>query len=356
MSQPRIITPRSVSNPNRVKSVDASQSLELLQQLYIEMLRIRMVEDRIADLYAEKEMRCPVHLCIGQEAIPVGVSATMKQDDLVLSGHRSHGHYLAKGGDLSRMLAEIYGKESGCAKGKGGSMHLVDLAAGFLGATPIVASSIPIAVGAAFSAVMKGQNIVTVVYFGEGATEEGTFHESVNFAVLKNLPIVFVCENNLYSVYSPLSVRQPRTRDVIHIAEAHGCEGKRIDGNDVRLVYESASQAIRKARSNGGPTFLEYETYRWREHCGPNFDNHLGYRTLSEFERWRTRCPIEKTKKHLSELGLFDPTWERHHVDCLSSEIEAAVQFAKNSQFPPKDQLFRHVYAIPPLPSEEKAA
>ena len=340
------------------KTSVAHESLtgDALRHLYVEMLRIRLIEERIADLYAEKEMRCPVHLCIGQEAIPVGVSATLKQDDLVLSGHRSHGHYLAKGGDLSRMLAEIYGKESGCAKGKGGSMHLVDLAAGFLGATPIVASSIPIAVGAAFGAKLKGQNIVTVVYFGEGATEEGSFHESVNFAVLKNLPILFVCENNLYSVYSPLSVRQPHTRDIVQIAEAHGCEGKRIDGNDVRLVYESAFQAVRKAKSHGGPTLLEYKTYRWREHCGPNFDNHLGYRTSSEFEEWHIRCPIAKTKEQLSEFGSFDVTWERRQVDRLSSEIEAAVQFAKKSRFPSKDQLFRNVYATSSLPPEEKAA
>lgn len=331
-------------------------SVELMRHFYLEMRRIRMVEERIADLYTEKEMRCPVHLCIGQEAIPVGVSVSLNRDDQVLSGHRSHGHYLAKGGDLKRMLAEIYGKENGCAKGKGGSMHLVDLAAGFLGATPIVASSIPIAVGAAFASKLKGQDRVTIVYFGEGATEEGTFHESVNFAVLKNLSIIFVCENNLYSVYSPLSVRQPNTRDVMHIAEAHGCEGKQFDGNDIRVVYQSASSAVQKARSGGGPTFLEYKTYRWREHCGPNFDNHLGYRTTDEYEEWRRRCPIEKTKKQLLQLGAFSASWQREHDDRLNSEIEDAIQFAKNGQFPPQEQLLEHVYAVPPIPSEERAA
>ncbi|WP_447968295.1 thiamine pyrophosphate-dependent dehydrogenase E1 component subunit alpha [Nitrospira sp. M1] len=360
MSEPigtaSVVFQKPMATPSSMENLGNSLSSDYLRHLYLEMLRIRMVEERIADLYSEKEMRCPVHLCIGQEAIAVGVSASLKQEDLVLSGHRSHGHYLGKGGDLSRMLAEIYGKENGCAKGKGGSMHLVDLSAGFLGATPIVASSIPIAVGAAFGAMLQGQNIVIVVYFGEGASEEGTFHESVNFAVLKNLPVIFVCENNLYSVYSPLSVRQPRTRDVMQIAEAHGCEGKRLDGNDVRVVYESAAQAVRKARSNGGPTFLEYETYRWREHCGPNFDNHLGYRASSEFEEWRTRCPIANTKEQLSQFGSCAPVWEQRHVERLSSEIEAAVQFAKQSPFPSKDQLFQHIYAVPSLPVEEKAA
>ncbi len=338
------------------KKADEALSSDRLRHLYLEMLRIRMVEERIAELYAEKEMRCPVHLCIGQEAIPVGVSATLNRDDLVLSGHRSHGHYLAKGGDLNRMFAEIYGKESGCAKGKGGSMHLVDLAAGFLGATPIVASSIPIAVGAAFGAKLKGLNVVTVVYFGEGATEEGTFHESVNFAVLRNLSIIFVCENNLYSVYSPLSVRQPNTRDIVDIAEAHGCEGKRIDGNDVRVIHESASQAVRKARSAGGPTLLECETYRWREHCGPNFDNDLGYRAPAEFEEWQANCPLEKAKTYLSELDALSLSWQRDQVDRLSSEIEQAVRFAEKSQFPSRDQLFQDVYARSSLASEERAA
>ena len=315
-----------------------------------------MVEERIADLYQEKEMRCPVHLCIGQEAIPVGVSATLHPDDQVLSGHRSHGHYLAKGGDLGRMIAEIYGKEAGCAKGKGGSMHLVDPSAGFLGATPIVASSIPIAVGVAFSVKLKGLNTVTVAYFGEGATEEGVFHESVNFAVLQNLSIVFVCENNLYSVYSPLSVRQPGARNVVDIAEAHGCEGKRIDGNDVACVYEAALHAVNKARNCGGPTFLECETYRWREHCGPNFDNHLGYRNVSEFDEWRATCPIEKAKNQLDQRGAMNGSWEEEIVDRLSTEIDLAVQFAKQSPFPSKEQVYHDVYEEASLASEEKAA
>ncbi|WP_454061331.1 thiamine pyrophosphate-dependent dehydrogenase E1 component subunit alpha [Candidatus Nitrospira salsa] len=345
-----------MATPNRIQGTDESLTSNRLQQLYCEMLRIRMVEERIAELYGEKKMRCPVHLCIGQEAIPVGVSAILHRDDVVLSGHRSHGHYLAKGGNLNRMLAEIYGKEGGCAKGKGGSMHLVDRTAGFLGATPIVASSIPIAVGAAFGAKLQGLNLVTVVYFGEGATEEGTFHESVNFAVLKNLPIVFVCENNLYSVYSPLSVRQPNVRDIVALAESHGCEGKRIDGNDIRVMYESSSQAVYKARNNGGPTFLECETYRWREHCGPNFDNDLGYRAPSEFEEWKATCPLEKTKTYLSQLDAWSLSWHQDQVERLSSEIESAVRFAEKSPLPSKDQLFQHVFAIPSLASEEQAA
>nr|MDQ3000917.1 thiamine pyrophosphate-dependent dehydrogenase E1 component subunit alpha [Fibrobacterota bacterium] len=171
-------------------------------RLYDEMVRLRLIEERVAELYLEQEMRCPVHLCIGQEGVATGISASLGHQDYAMSGHRSHGHYLAKGGNLNGMMAELYGKVTGTSRGKGGSMHLVDLDVGFLGATPIVASTIPIAVGAAFAASMRGEKRISVVYFGEGATEEGVFHESVSFAMLKKLPVVFVCENNLYSVYS----------------------------------------------------------------------------------------------------------------------------------------------------------
>ena len=180
-----------------------------LKKLYREMVRIRIVEESIAEHYPEQEMRCPVHFSIGQEAVAVGVCVHLDPSDHVFSNHRSHGHYLAKGGDLKAMVAEIYGKEAGCSRGFGGSMHLLDLKHGFLGAAPIVGSTIPIAVGSALTATVKEEDRVTVVFLGDGATEEGVFSESLNFAALKQLPVVFVCENNLYSVYSPLSVSQP---------------------------------------------------------------------------------------------------------------------------------------------------
>src|SRR5207249_1080843 len=202
-------------------------------EFYWNMLRIRLVEERIAEMYPQQEMRCPVHLCIGQEAIAVGVCAALDNTDYVTGGHRSHGHYLAKGGDLKAMVAELYGKATGCCEGKGGSMHLVDLPVGFLGAVPIVGSTIPLAVGAAFGAMMRSEKRVAVPFFGEGATEEGVFHESINFAALKKLPVVFVCENNNYSVYSHISVRQPANREVYSVAEGHGVESLQGDGNDV---------------------------------------------------------------------------------------------------------------------------
>lgn len=318
---------------------------ETYKLMYEMMLRIRMVEEKIADLYPEQEMRCPVHLCIGQEAVAVGVCANLTGDDYVLSGHRSHGHYLAKGGDLRAMMAELYGKVTGCSQGKGGSMHLVALSAGFLGATPIVGSTIPIAVGAAFGSVMRGERRVMVVFFGDAAVEEGVFHESINFAALKRLPVVFVCENNLYSVYSPLSVRQPEGREIFRLAKGHGMESYQGDGNDVIEVYKLAEQAVRKARDGGGPTFLEFKTYRWREHCGPNYDNQLGYRTESEFQEWKQRCPIERLKERLLGDSVLCNQDIEGMIRNLEAEIEDAVVFAKESPFPAERLLLEHVYA-----------
>ena len=316
-----------------------------LRELLRNMLWIRMVEERIAELYPEQQMRCPVHLCIGQEAVAAGVCADLSRNDYVLGGHRSHGHYLAKGGDLKAMMAELYGKAAGCSQGKGGSMHLTDTSAGFLGSSPIVGSTIPIAVGVAFGSVMRGEKRVTVVFFGDGAAEEGVFHESLNFAALKGLPVIFVCENNLYSVYSPLSVRQPPTREICDLARSHGIESYQGDGNDVTEVYTMARRAISKARDGGGPTFFEFTTYRWREHVGPNYDNDLGYRSESEFQEWRERCPIERLKRRLQEDGVLLKEDIERMESSLRAQIEDAVAFAKESPFPEEPLMWEHIYA-----------
>jgi TPP-dependent pyruvate/acetoin dehydrogenase alpha subunit len=313
-------------------------------RLYGEMVRLRLIEEAIAELYLEQEMRCPVHLCIGQEAVAVGISASLGKQDFAMSGHRSHGHYLAKGGELNGMMAELYGKVTGVSRGKGGSMHLVDLDVGFLGATPIVASTIPIGVGAAFAASMRGEKRVSVVYFGEGATEEGVFHESVAFALQKKLPVVFVCENNLYSVYSPLSVRQPDTREVYEMARGHGIESHAGDGNDVAEVLKLGAAAVEKARQGGGPTFLEFKTYRWREHCGPNYDNKLGYREEREYLEWKLKCPIVKLQGQLRGQGWLGETDERALNEKIAQEIAASVRFAKESEFPPASELQSDIF------------
>ncbi len=309
------------------------------------MLRIRLVEETIAARYHEQKMRCPVHLCIGQEAIAVGVCANLSKDDYVMSNHRSHGHYLAKGGDLKAMLAEIYGKATGCSGGKGGSMHLVDLKTGFLGATPIVGSTIPIAVGAAFGTSMKGENRISVVFIGDAATEEGVFSESLNFASLKKLPIIFVCENNFFSVYSPRSVRQPKERDNLSLANSLGIKGDRGNGNDVLKTYELTKKAAINIREGKGPYYLEFDTYRWREHCGPNYDNDLGYRTEAEYLEWRKLCPVEYFKGILKKEGIISDGESEAMTKTITTEIEEAFNFAISSRFPSEDDLYRHLYA-----------
>lgn len=317
----------------------------ILKKILFNMIRIRLVQEKIAEKYPEQKMRCPVHLCIGQEAIGAGVCAAMEKEDYLFSNHRSHCHYLAKGGDLNAMIAEIYGKATGCAKGKGGSMHLVDVSANILGAVPIVGGVIPVALGAAFGTSLKGEKKVTVVFFGDGASEEGVFYESLNFAALKKLPIVFVCENNFYSVYSPLSVRQPSGRDNIALAKSFGIHSAKCDGNDASGVYRLSKEAIDIARSGAGPAFLEFDTYRFREHCGPAYDDHLGYRAECEIREWTAKCPVETFKKQLMADNVLGQNEIDVFVKDTTIEIENAFEFAESSPFPDSDELTKDVYA-----------
>ena len=321
----------------------AQLAYETKLAMFFSMLRIRMVEDALADLYSEQEMRCPVHLCTGQEAPPVGVSAHLARNDLVFSAHRSHGHYLAKGGDLKGMFAEIYGRVTGCARGKGGSQHLIDLACGFMGSAPILASTISVAVGTAWGIVMNGEQRVVVAYFGDGATEEGTFHEALNFAGVKKLPILLVCENNLYSVHSTKEVRQP-DRPIAALAAAHGLLGLEGDGNDVEAVHSLAERAIARARSGAGGSIIELATYRWLEHCGPNEDVNLGYRSANEIDAWKQRDPLIVTRSRLHAAGILDDAREEVERKLICEEIASAVAFAKSSAYPEPSELFADLY------------
>lgn len=322
-----------------------SAATELSVRLLESMVRIRMVEEAIAAHYSEQKMRCPVHLSIGQEAASAGVCAALRADDLAMSGHRSHAHYLGKGGNLNAMIAEIHGKVTGCCQGRGGSMHLVDLQAGFVGAVPIVGSTIPIATGLAFADHQLKRDRVTVAFLGEAATEEGVFHESANFASLHRLPIIYVCENNLYSVYSPMHVRQPAHREVCDLATGHGITSHQGDGNDPLAVYKLMQAATAQARSGQGPVFLELKTYRWREHCGPGFDNHIGYRTEAEYQSWRERDPIALFEHRLLQSGEFDELHFAQFKDRVETEISEAFTAALQAPFPAADTLAHHVYA-----------
>ena len=313
-------------------------------KFFKKLLFIRMVEESIAENYSKQEMRCPVHLSIGQEAVAVGVCEALRRSDAIFSTHRCHAHYLAKGGDLQRMVAEIYGKAAGCCGGRGGSMHLTDPDVGMIVSVPIVASCIPLAVGSALCSKLDRTQVVSVAFLGDGSLEEGVFHESANFASLNKLPVIFVCENNQYSVYTNLTDRQP-LRPIKALADAHGMKSFSADGNDVEAVHEKMLHAVELARSGDGPVFLIFDTYRSREHCGPNYDNHLEYRAASEIAIWEKNDPLVRLKNKLLDQGLItEVVWSRMATE-LQAEINAAIQFAKSAPLPHPNQITNHVYA-----------
>jgi len=255
----------------------------------------------------------------------------MKKLDFAVSTHRGHAHYLAKGGDLKKMIAEIYGKVTGCSKGIGGSMHLMDLNVNFMGSSAIVGNSIPVGVGLGLSAKLKKKNQISYVFFGEGATEQGVFYESINFAIIKKLPVVFICENNLYSVYSDLKYRQPKTRKIYQLVKSFGIQTYKCNGNNVLDSYNTLVKARKFLLKKKQPVFIEFSTYRWLEHCGPNYDNDLKYRSEKEFNFWKKKDPIKKLKRYLKKNFSHEKAEKR-----INNEINNAFKFALRSKFPSK--------------------
>jgi TPP-dependent pyruvate/acetoin dehydrogenase alpha subunit len=322
-----------------------SQSIqpEILRRLYVSMLTIRQLEERLAELIQKREILCPTHLYIGQEAIAAGVCANLKQVDWVFSNHRNHGHYLAKGGNLKALVAECYVKSTGSSRGKGGSMHPSEPDTGFPGSPAILCSSLPLAVGAALAFSMNGQDRVAVVFFGEGAVNEGVFYEALNFASLKKLPVIFVCENNLYATHMPVSscladVRIHKKADVFNM------RGLRIDGNNVIEVYEAAGKAIEDARRGHGPALLECMTYRWRGHVGPNFDVDKGIRSQAELDSWMERCPIKALESTLLGSGILSESEKIEIMEKIVTDIEGAIKFARESPHPDEKELLTNVF------------
>jgi TPP-dependent pyruvate/acetoin dehydrogenase alpha subunit len=308
------------------------------------MLRIRRIEEAIESRYHEDEMKTPIHLVIGQEATSVGCCAALTTRDLLYSSHRTHGNYLAKGGDLRAMLAEMYCRINGCAGSRGGSMHLIDKSVGMAGTSAIVAGAIPIATGAALAAQLKGEDRVVVVFLGEAATEEGAASESLNFAVLKRLPIIFFCENNFYSVQSPLWTRQP-AREIWKWAQGYGLPSVQVDGMNVLEVYETTRDAVARARSGGGPAFIEAPCYRYRGHGGSGDDTRTGYRDMDERSAWDAVDPIALYSQYLSEGGVLTDAQVQTMRAEITREIEDAFAFAIASPNPMEEDLYRHVYA-----------
>lgn len=315
----------------------------LRPSLWRMMSLIRAVEERIGDLVAAKEIKTPCHLSIGQEAIAAGVCAALDREDTVWGGHRSHGHYLAKGGDLPAMMAEIFGKVTGCSKGRGGSMHLAAPTVGLFGTVPLVGATIPLAVGAGLASRLRRDHQVAVVFFGDGATEEGHCAESLNLAAFYHLPVLFVCENNFYSTH--MALKERRLKDnLAEMAQPYGIPGLCIDGNDACAVFEAARTAVTRARAGEGPTFLECRTYRWRGHVGPAWDLEVGAHRRAELDEWLPKDPIARLTRVLLEEGRSEQElagW----CAAIQREVEAAVDFARTSPLPDDSDLFRHIYA-----------
>ena len=308
------------------------------------MLRIRRIEEEIERRYHQDQMKTPIHLVIGQEASAVGCCAALTTADLLYSSHRTHGAYLAKGGDLKAMLCEMHCRSNGCAGSRGGSMHLIDKRVGMAGTSAIVGGAVPIATGAALAAQMKGEDRVVVVFVGDATTEEGVMSESLNFAALKKLPLVFFCENNFYSVQSPLSARQPE-RELDRWAASYGMASVQVDGVNVLAVREVVTDAVARARAGRGPTFIEAPVYRFRAHGGAGDDSRTGYRTEAERESWEAFDPVVLFEQYLRRSGLLDPEVIASMRAAIDDEIAEAFAFALASPNPGEDDLALHVYA-----------
>ena len=301
------------------------------------MLRIRRAEEAIAAMVESGEARCPCHLYIGQEAIAAGVCAALTRSDTLWGGHRSHGHYLAKGGSLTGLFAEVLGRETGCSGGRGGSMHLVATECGILGTVPIVAGTVPLAAGAALAAKLRREPQVAVAFFGDGALEEGHVHETFNLAALYALPLIFVCENNLYSSHQHW--RERRLADNLDQAGAfHGVPGERVDGNDVEAVYAAAVGAVDRARVGAGPTLLECRTFRWRGHVGFSTDIDVGLRRQGELAEWLERDPLLCAGRR---LGME----RRAQMEVsIREEIAIALAAARAAPEPAAERILDHVW------------
>jgi len=314
-----------------------------LIELYTVMLRIRAFEERIVDLYARGLVPGLAHLYIGEEAVAAGVCTQLRENDYITSTHRGHGHVIAKGAEIRFMMAELYGKKTGYCKGKGGSMHIADMALGILGANGIAGGGLPIAVGAALSAKWRGTDQVAVCFFGDGSSNNGTFHESMNLASVHKAPVVFVCENNLYGI-SVGQHKHQAIKDISIRAKSYNLPGITVDGNDVIEVYGAAAKAIKRARAGDGPTLIECKTYRIRGHHEGDPNQGSRYRDKKDIEAWKKKDPI----KRLSDKLISDKILIKKKIAELekstNAEIDEAVTYANESPFPALEEMYEDVY------------
>jgi TPP-dependent pyruvate/acetoin dehydrogenase alpha subunit len=311
----------------------------VLASLYRKLFLIRRAEEEVARIYPSDKIKSPVHLSIGQEAIAAGVCDVLRPDDVVSGTYRSHASYLAKGGDVRAFFAELYGKDTGCARGKGGSMHLIDMDHYILGTSAVVGTTIPIALGYALALQREGTGRVVVAFFGDGATEEGVFHESLNFAALHQLPVLFVCENNSLAIHTPIEKRWA----TIHLCErvrTYDITAHQVADADVLRIRQLAGDSIAAMRTgDSGPVFLECQAYRWREHVGPNEDYDAGYRNREDLLKWQATDQVRVIAEKL------DPATRTGIETEVEKEIAEAIEFAEKSPFPEPEELYKYVVA-----------
>lgn len=326
---------------NQTVDTFAGLSPERLRELLLQMERVRLFEETAEQLYMRGLVHGTMHLSIGQEASAVGAVAALEPEDYILSTHRGHGHCIAKGADLGRMMAEFMGKETGYCRGRGGSMHIADVEGGNLGANGIVAGGIPIAAGVGLSLQMQGSRKVCLNFFGDGAANEGAFHEALNMAAIWKLPVIFFCENNTYAM--SMAVSQAFAIETIsQRAVAYGMPGVTVDGNDLAAVYAATVEAVARARAGAGPSLIEARTYRWRGHS--KSDRNL-YRTQAEIEEWKQKDPIIRLRAKLFEAGLLSEAEAEAIARQARADVDAAVAFAEASPEPDPERLEDEVYA-----------
>jgi pyruvate dehydrogenase E1 component alpha subunit len=332
--------PTLFTGPLDVTGEDLDELVDRLRR----MILIRAVEEAIGSMVSTGEVKCPCHLAIGQEAAAVGVTSTLRPTDRIFGAHRSHAHFLALGGEPAALLAEVLGRAAGCSGGMGGSMHLIDRSRGLYGTVPIVAATISIATGAALAAKKDGRGDVAVSFFGDGATEEGSFHESLNMAAVMQLPIIFVCENNLFSSHLHIDQRQPFD-SVARYASSHGVMSETVEANDVVAVAHTAQRLVERARHANAPSFLEAVTYRWRGHVGSREDVDVGLRRREELNPWKQRDPIARLARALTRGGRVRASDLRRLANQVSLEVSEALEEARSSPYPTEDTLLDTVYA-----------
>lgn len=323
-----------------------SEDHDTLLRLHGELLRVRHAELALAERYKQQEMRTPTHFGVGQEAVAVGVCAALETTDVAYSHHRSHNHFLAKGGSVYRLAAELFGRETGCSRGRGGSVHLTDLSCGFVASSAILGEAMSAATGSALAFKLGGEKRIATAFFGDAVAEEGAFYECLSYSALKKLPVLYVCENNGYATESPLSIRQPEGADISARVASFGIKTIKADGNDVLAVLAAAREAVAHLRTEGTPVFLECATYRWLEHVGPFFDHELNrtYRTEEEVTRWQEKCPVIKNRAVILEAGAADEAT----LDAMQADVQAAIladiEKAYGDPWPDPQQLFDNIY------------